>query len=75
LVLTISTKGVLDEEVAVVLEPELPRPPAVVPDVAEVLDPLAELLLVSGTLEVVAAETESPWDSPAVETIVPLTGA
>jgi hypothetical protein len=59
----------------VVVEPELPRPPAVVPDVPEVLDPLVEVLLVPETLEVVPAETESPLDNPAVEAIVPLTGA
>jgi hypothetical protein len=59
----------------VVLEPELPRPPAVVPDVPEALDPLVEVLLVPETLEVVPAEIESPLDSPDMEAIVPLTGA
>jgi hypothetical protein len=74
--LTISTKGVPEEELVPVVDPELPRPPAVVaPAVPAVLDVLEELLLAPETLEVEPAETESPLERPAVEMIVPLVGA
>jgi hypothetical protein len=74
--LTISTKGVPEEELVPVVEPELPRPPAVVAAaVLEVLDVLEELLLAPETLDVEPAETESPLERPAVEMIVPLIGA
>jgi hypothetical protein len=80
--LTISTKGVPDEELVLVVEPELPSPPAVVapavppvPAVPDALEVLDELLLVPETLVVEPTETESPLERPAVETIVPLIGA
>jgi hypothetical protein len=82
--LTISANGVddvPDEELVPVVELELepPRLPAVVapPAPPPVLDELVELppVLDEPALEVEPAETVSPTDRPAIETIVPLVGA
>jgi hypothetical protein len=79
LALTISANGVPAEELVSVVEPELPRPPAVValgaPAAPVLPDVLAEPLLVPETLVVEPADTPSPCERPAVETMVPLIGA
>jgi hypothetical protein len=55
------------------LDPEVPRPPAVVPE--EPLEVEPEEDPVEDALEVDPAETESPGERLARDTIVPLDGA
>jgi hypothetical protein len=79
LVLTISANGELElPEVEEEDELELPRPPAVVPPVppvvVPVVDPVLEVLDVDA-VPVEPAETESPGNRLASDTIVPVIGA